>query len=157
MTLRGYRKDCFHIKGSMEMVPVGHRAQRGWMGISVAAEEHLSVTDGFPPAKPQMDLGSSGPHHNFLLPINTNVFFFLSYPSSPVFPYPACLAFCWGGWVVLEKEGAEGEKKGRDSLVEWPAVCQLCASRTLSGVEKGLLSPTRTHSPSPFTPQTLAL
>lgn len=42
--------------------------QRGWTGISVTAEEHLSVTDGSPPAKPQMDLGSSGPHHNFLLP-----------------------------------------------------------------------------------------
>lgn len=35
-------------------------------------------------------------------------------------------------------------------------MCQLCASRTLSGVEKGLLSPTRTHSISPFTPQTPA-
>lgn len=42
--------------------------QRGWTGISVTAEEHLSVTDGSPPAKPQMDLGSSGPHQNFLLP-----------------------------------------------------------------------------------------
>lgn len=48
-----------------------------------------------------------------------------------------------------------GEKRGWDSLLGWPAVCQLCASRTLSGVEKGLLSPTCTHSLSPFTPQTL--
>ncbi len=42
--------------------------QRGWTGIIVTAEEHLSVTDGSPPAKPQMDLVSGGPHHNFLLP-----------------------------------------------------------------------------------------
>lgn len=32
------------------------------------------------------------------------------------------------------------------SLVGWPAVCQLHASKTLSGVEKGLLSPTCTRS-----------
>lgn len=58
--------------------------------------------------------------------------------------------------MVLEEEGAEGwGKRGWDSLLGWPAVCQLCASRTLSGVEKGLLSPTCTHSLSPFTPQTL--
>lgn len=71
------------------------------------------------------------------------MFFFFCLP--PVFPYPACLAFCRGG-AGGGGGGCRRGIRGWDSLVGWPAVCQLCASGTLSGVEKGLLSPTCTHS-----------
>lgn len=131
------------------------------MGISVTAEEHLSVTDGSPPAKPQMDLGSSGPHHNFLLPININVFFCFFFSvltlSSPPYSLTLHVWHSVGGLGGAGGGGCRRDKRGWDSLAGWPAVCQLCASGMLSGVEKGLLSPTRTHPLSPFTPKTPAL
>lgn len=123
----------------------------------------LSLMDPLLPS-PRWILGAVGPiiTSSFLLPINANVFFvfFFSlvfFSSTPHPPYYACLAF-WreAGWR-WRRRVRRGKRRGWDSLLRWPAVCQLCASRMLSGVEKGLLAPTCTHSLSPFTPQMLAL
>lgn len=84
-------------------------------------------------------------------PLSLMLFFFFYLNHFP--PYSLTLhvwhslgvaGWCWSGRV-------QKGKRYSNSLVGWPAVYQLCASGTLSSVEKGLLSPTRTHSLSPFT------
>lgn len=123
--------------------------QRGRNWIILAVEEHLSVTGGSPPTKPQMGFGHRRPLS--FSPLSLMLFFFFYLNHFP--PYSLTLhvwhslgvaGWCWSGRV-------QKGKRYSNSLVGWPAVYQLCASGTLSSVEKGLLSPTRTHSLSPFT------
>ncbi|KAJ3593864.1 hypothetical protein NHX12_006198 [Muraenolepis orangiensis] len=58
---------------------------------------------------------------------------------------------CWAtGAFWLRRKGDWGEV-WEELLVQRPAVCQLCASEAMSGVDEGLLSPTRTPSPCSLT------